>query len=441
MILIYTTKITNRLQYVVRTVLSEICGFDYKVTQSSEEFLNFKGAKLNYSNRDLPGTDLRIYSSGFVAQKGVKEFTPSVRLINNIPYLFPQQDNSMVFDVDYDIFAACFYMLSRYEEYLPHVEDRHGRFEADQCLAYQMGFLEMPLVDLYAYELRQLILQTYPFVEARSRKFTFIPTYDIDSAYAYKGKGFARHSLLIIRDLITFRFSELADRAMVIWGSRKDPLDTYDFQLELQEKYKLQPVYFFLSGSFGPKDRNISINSSSFHTLVKKIGDYARTGIHPSYASHHKPKALEKEIETLSSILNRPIENSRQHFLKMKIPQTYQNLLKADIKNDFSMGFASHAGFRAGTCTPFMFYDLSLESETRLKVFPMIIMDGTLKDYMKLKPSEALNKLKSLVDAVKAVDGTFISLWHNDSLTDSGQWEGWQDVYCGLIDYIHSFQQ
>lgn len=105
------------------------------------------------------------------------------------------------------------------------------------------------------------------------------------------------------------------------------------------------------------------------------------------------------------------------------------------------MGFASHAGFRAGTCTPFMFYDLTLESETRLKVFPMIIMDGTLKDYMKLKPSEALEKIRSLIDTVKAVEGTFISLWHNDALTDSGPWEGWQDVYCGLIEYIHFSQQ
>ncbi len=436
MILLFTPKINNRIQYVAKALLRDICGFDYKVTLSSEEYLNFKGAKINYSDRELPGTAVNVFNSGFLMQKGVKEFVPSIEVKENLPYLFPRQDYNTSYDFDFDLFSACFYMLSRYEEYLPFLEDRHRRFEADQSLAYQKGFIDIPIVDIYAYQLKAKIIELFPFVDSTDRTFRFIPTYDIDVAYAYKGKGLSRNSLLIARDFLTFQFSKLIDRLEVIFNKRKDPFDTYGFQLKLQKTYKLQPVYFFLSGQFGPKDRNISIHSRAFNTLVKTIGDYAQAGIHPSYASNENEKALKEELQFLSGVLNRTIENSRQHFLKFKLPKTYQDLIKLNIKNDFSMGYASHTGFRAGTCSPFNFYDLTLESETRLKIYPLVIMDGTLRDYMKLKPADALAKVKKLVDTVKAVNGTFISLWHNDALSDTDEWAGWREMYVEMIKYI-----
>lgn len=440
MVLLFTPKINNRIQYVAKTILKDICGFDYKVTLSSEEYLNFKGAKINYSDRELPGTAVNVFNSGFLMQKGVKDYVPLIEVKENLPYLFPRQDPNASYEFDFDLFSACFYMLSRYEEYLPFLEDRHRRFEADQSLAYQKGFIDIPVVDIYAYQLKAKIIDLFPFVDSIQRTFRFIPTYDIDVAYAYKGKGLSRNSLLIVRDLFTFQFRTLIERLEVIFNKRKDPFDTYSFQLNLQKTYKLQPIYFFLSGQFGPKDRNISIHSRAFNTLVKTIGDYAQTGIHPSYASNEDEKALKEELQFLSGVLNRTIENSRQHYLKFRLPKTYQDLIKHNIKNDFSMGYASHTGFRAGTCTPFNFYDLTLESETRLKIFPLTIMDGTLRDYMKLKPADALAKAKKLVDTVKAVNGTLISLWHNDALSNTDDWVGWREVYLEMIKYIINSQ-
>jgi hypothetical protein len=441
MILLFTPKITNRVQYIAKTILLNICGFDYKVTNSSEEFLNFKGGKINYSNREFPGTSLRVYASGFLLQKGVKEFVPATMIKDKTVYLFPKDDSMLPCDLGFDIFSACFYMLSRYEEYLPFLEDRHGRFEADQSLAYQLGFLDVPIVDIYAMELKSRLLELFPFTDARSRSFQFIPTYDIDIAYAYKGKGLTRNILAIAKDILSFQFRNLITRINVMSNQMKDPYDTYDFQLELQKEYKLKPVYFFLSGQFGPKDRNISIHSKTFFNLVKTIGDYAVTGIHPSYESNFNEKALKQEYDFLSGMLHRTIQHSRQHYLRVRLPQTYQNLIKIDIRYDYSMGFASHTGFRAGTCTPFNFYDLSQESETRLKIFPLTLMDGTLKDYMKLKPGDALERTKKLVDTVKAVNGTFVSLWHNDALNNQDQWEGWQQVYIDMIRYIKELPQ
>lgn len=435
MILVYTPRINNRIQYIAKTLLNDICGFDYKVTHSGEDFLNFKGARINYSDKDMPVSCIKIYPSGFLLEKGIREFVPDVEFKDNFPMLFPLKHDQGSCDMGYDLFASAFYMLSRYEEYLPFLEDRHGRFEADQSLAYQKGFLDLPVVDLAAMNLKVKLLEMFPFLESKKRNYSFLPTYDIDVAYAYKGKGIARNLLIILRDLITLNYKVLIDRFYVLWNLRRDPFDTYDFQLQLQKQYNLDPVYFFLCASFGPKDRGISVHSRAFSRLVKTIGDYARAGIHPSYASNFKGKLLKDEIDFLSGVLNRNIEKSRQHYLKLKMPVTYQNLLKANIKSDFSMGYASHTGFRAGTCSPFSFYDLSLESETKLRVYPITVMDGTLRDYMKLKPEDALRKVRKLIDITRQVNGLFVSLWHNDALSNHASWKGWREIYLEIVRY------
>jgi hypothetical protein len=93
------------------------------------------------------------------------------------------------------------------------------------------------------------------------------------------------------------------------------------------------------------------------------------------------------------------------------------------------MGFASLAGFRAGTCTPYPFFDLSRNQCTELIIHPFQVMDVTLKNYLHLNPEKAGKLVEGLMLEVKKVNGTFVSLWHNESLKDSGQWLGWRKVF------------
>lgn len=62
-----------------------------------------------------------------------------------------------------------------------------------------------------------------------------------------------------------------------------------------------------------------------------------------------------------------------------------------------------------------------------LSSFPW--MDRTLNDYLKLSPEEAHQRISNLIREVKAVQGTFISVWHNGSLSDDREWMGWLPVY------------
>jgi hypothetical protein len=109
-------------------------------------------------------------------------------------------------------------------------------------------------------------------------------------------------------------------------------------------------------------------------------------------------------------------------------------LIENDILDDYTMGYASQPGFRASICTPYYFYDLDVERETPLRINPFAVMDGTLKDYMDLTPADAFEIIDNLITEVKKVNGVFISLWHNESLSDKLRWKGWRNLYEKLLE-------
>ena len=186
---------------------------------------------------------------------------------------------------------------------------------------------------------------------------------------------------------------------------------------------------------YGLNDKNISVNSRRLHSLIKSIADYFEVGIHPGFGSNQHKNKLKTEHRRLEVILKREVTKSRQHFLKISFPDTYRNLIELNITDDYTMGFASMAGFRSSICTSFYFYDLDLEIKSPLKIHPFAVMEATLNDYMQLSPQDAIKELKLLIDEVREVDGTFSSLWHNESLSDSKNWIGWRTVYEEMVKY------
>lgn len=427
MVLVYSPHISSRMEYITALLLNRMLGLDHKLTRDEDSFTVYNGPKINYSSRPLHRGGIFIPASGFLQQRGVNPFEPEINKQKRIPLLFPDKEDNGA--LGFDPFAASFYLVSRYEEYLPHEKDRHGRFEANQSFAWKHGFLQKPLVDHYALMLRDVLVEKYPALEIPRQQFTFIPTYDVDVAFAYKGRTMFRNVLGSLRSLSKLDFYSLFQRFRVILNREKDPYDTYDLQLELYKKTGIKAYYFFLCGDYGPYDRNVAFFSRQFFLLIKKLGDYAHIGIHPSYASHDEPGVLENELRRLSGITNDDIQYSRQHYLRLQLPKTYRELLKHNIGYDFTMGYASQPGFRAGISRPYPFYDLSEEQETPLTIVPLVLMDGTLHDYLGLTPDEAWKLVKKLMDEVIQVNGTMTTLWHNDALAGQDAWKGWWQVY------------
>jgi len=429
MILIYTHKVTPRVRYIFKHIFTRTLLIEVDFTSKVEEFVAHNGLKMSYTKVPL-GKEFFIKSNNLLFEQGVNDIEISIQNWGKVPCFFQLGGKSAI---PFDIFAASFYLISRYEEYLPHVKDVHERFTASESIAFKNGFLEKPVIDIWAFKMLDILKEKYPDFNQNKRKYKFISTIDVDNAFAYKHKSFVRTMGGFITDFFKLRLISFWRRFVVVTRIKKDSYNTFDKILRLQKEYKIKTMFFFLVANYTTFDKNVSPSKIKFRLLIKEMVDYATVGLHPSYFTIKNINLLKKEKERLEDITNMPMNKSRQHFLRMNLPETYQNLIDLEITEDYSMGYASHTGFRASTCTPFYFYDLDFEMQTPLKVFPFALMDTTLNDYMMLTPKQSLGKINDLKKQVKAVNGTFITLFHNESLSDYGRWKGWSRLYESML--------
>ena len=419
MLLIYTHQITNRVKYTFNVIIKSILGIEIEIITDAEKFRSYQGAKLSYGEQPL-GDELFFRSLGLLFEEGITPLTPLLK-----------QDGGI--NIHGDVFELSFFLLSRYEEYVPFDADKYGRFSAVNSYAHRNEFLQKPVVNIWAKQVQEVILARYPHFIFPEKKYQYTPTIDIDNAYAYLGKSSARTLGGYARALVKGDTDDLVKRKSVLSGKEKDPYDTYDLQIELHKKYGLKPIYFLLLGDWAPNDKNLPHTNPLMQALIKNISGKAETGIHPSFASNQNREKVKVEADRLRGITGNKISKSRQHFLMLKFPGTYRNLIAAGIMDDYTMGYADEIGFRAGICTPFRWYDLQKEEETNLTIHPFAVMDGTLNSYLKLSPDNALEKVKDIVKEIKDVNGEFITIWHNETLSDWRDWKGWKNFYEGVI--------
>ena len=434
MILVYTHKITPRVRYIFKHIFTRVLLVPVSFTTKVEDFVAHNGPKLSYTRLPL-GNEFFVKSNDLLFEQGINDLEISISNWDETPCFVNAGPNS---SLPFDIFAASFYLISRYEEYLPHVKDVHERFTAEQSLAYNFNFLEKPVVDIWVTKLKAILKQRFPDYHFPDREFRYISTIDVDNAFAYKYKSLVRTFGAFSSDFFKLQIRSFWSRLLVILRIRKDPNNTFDQILTLSKTYDVDLIFFFLIGDYTTFDTNISTTKRQFRLLIKHIADYARVGLHPSYYTMKNNEMLKKEKERLESITNIPTTISRQHFLRFSLPETYQNLIDLEIEEDYSMGYASHVGFRASTSIPFHFFDLDFEIQTPLLVYPFALMDTTLNDYMGLTPKQSLGRTKDLLNEVMNVNGTFITLFHNESLSGYLRWNGWKKVYEKMQKLIHT---
>lgn len=432
--LVLVPKITGRVVYTFELIMGSLLRLDFELTADAVKFEAYEGPKLHYAPQSL-GQKAFVQASELLFERHLHQQTfRCVGFEGTVaPYAVDDSDSLLPFDV----FSASFFLVTRYEEYLPNERDMYGRFKAENSWMYRNNMLQKPLVNIWALSLGERLQRIYPELTLKKKKFEFVPTYDIDAAWAYLHKGFYRTVGAFLRDLSAGNHDEIRKRHEVLRGKRKDPFDSFSFQFDLQKEFKLRPIYFVLCGEYDTNDKNISIRKEAFQSLIKTLGDYADVGIHPSFSSFLDIDKMRTEIENLSEVLHRPLTKSRQHFLRMNLPRSYQTLIDLDISDDYTMGYASQAGFRAGIADTFFFYDLENDMVTPLRVHPFALMDGTLRDYLNLDVDSSLALAQQLVDEVKAVGGTFIYLTHNETLGGEKRWLGWPEMYRKLLEYIH----
>ncbi|HRO47423.1 polysaccharide deacetylase family protein [Agriterribacter sp.] len=426
MLLIYSTYNSPRLQYIADVLLDNLSGIAVSFTTRPDEFREHEGPKINYSPDTLAQDELKIIPASLLFETGITPQNIPCKERGGYKILFPT-DNG---DLSFDIFAASFYLLSRYEEYLPHQPDKYGRFTHTESTAYKEGFLQQPLINYWLVDFQKSLQSKFTTLVFAIKKFRFIPTYDIDIAFSYLHKGITRNAGGLVRSLLKGELADMKERIAVLAKKKEDPFDVYEWLYALHLKYNLQPYYFFLvAASPGEYDKNVDPRHAEMRELIRYHAAGYNTGIHPSWQSGDNNELLEAEIQTLEDIIGRKVVHSRQHYIRFTLPGTYRQLIDHGILNEFSMGYGTINGFRASIASPFYWYDLPREEKTSLLVYPFCFMDANAYYEQKLTPSQAYSEIQYYHDIIKKVNGAMISIWHNNFLGSNKMFDGWKEVY------------
>lgn len=391
--------------------MAEGLGLDYKHTCNQEEFENSSLPKINYSAGELKD-GLYIKPHGILFDHGIRDYPIEVTTCEPFLKIFFKNSTTQV---PFDLFGAAFWLLTRYEEYLPHKTDNYNRFHYRSSLAYQYGFLHIPIVNLWLQELKSILQVKYPDIIFKERAYSFLASIDIDNAYKYKFKGFVRTLAGFVSDR---NISKMLQRLRIIFNKEKDPFDCYDFLIQAHKQKEIAAIYFFLLGDYGPNDKNHEASNLNFQVLIKHLADYSMVGIHPSFGSNNNQHQLKVETNRLSNITHKTITKSRQHFSVLRFPSTYRDLLQAGILMDYSMGYPNFNGFRASYCHPYKWYNLELESPNALLIHPFCISEVTLLSDSQKENRSLLELAQPIINETKKYNGQLISIFHNDLFTE-----------------------
>lgn len=409
---IFISVSSPRVDYIAAVILGDILGLSWDTVTDKRKL--GKNHIINYSREKIEGA-FNIIPHTLLFEKNISRHEITMTEWKNLPAFFRTEPGS---DIPFDIFAASFWLITRYEEYLDNDPDEHGRFRASSSLAFKNGFLRKPVIDLWAKEFAKTLLKKFTSLVFRSNEFSSYLTVDVDQAYAYRGRNLVRSIGGFIRDL-TNNDRHASERYRTITGNEKDPFDVFDFITGKITEYDAKAGFFFPVGDYSEYDKNPSWKNEDYRNLISDISDRFDAGLHPTYYASENYQTVASELARLNDITGTYIRKSRFHYLRFTIPQSYNYLIRAGINEDYSLGYADEPGFRASIARPFYFYDINADELTDLKIIPFQVMDATLYQYKDADPDTVLKVMLDLITEIRKAGGLFVSIWHNTYLLDS----------------------
>ena len=428
-VVVYSVFSSSRLTYVLDWLLTERLQLTYTLTSNIEEatqapFSIIYGQPLT-GKVSVPAAGLLV-TQNRSATSTLPPVLPNVGEWIGMPTLFAADHDNHT--LPFDIFSAIFYLISRYEEYLPYTPDKHGRYPVTESILYKNNWLERPLVDEWVSSFRKLLEKTWQ-TGINPSAFSFTPSYDIDMAYSHAYKGFKRIIGAYIKALLKGDVEQISHRTQVLKKKITDPYDSFAWTRHQHEAGQFSPLYFILCAHRTTAfDKNIHPKHPAMIRVIKQLSKEGTVGIHPSYYATHYDRVA-KEKGTLHHITGKPINISRQHYIRLVLPTTYQVLMDNDITDDYSMGYGTHIGFRAGTGASFPWYDLEKDAVAPIRTHPFCFMDSTAHFDMHMDVHEAFSRLNKIADKLKETGSTLIPVFHNFSLGTDPQWQGWHTAY------------
>ena len=429
MILVYSHKITPRLTYIFRQIFVRILELPISFTSTIEKFVSHSGPKLSYTKQPL-GNEFFIKSHELLFQQGIQETEFKIEKWKGLPVFFRTGSESRL---PYDIFAASFYLISRYEEYLPHIKDELGSYTPYQSLAYKNSFLEKPIVDLWAVRLRDQLNSFFPDLSHNSwKKPKFLPLISVVNPFQYKNKSLLSHLSDFLSYVWKLDFFLIAEQFLVLFGLRKDPYDNFDELEKLFRDFKIHPQYFFLFTKNPYFEGGISIYKIAYRELIKHVADHNKVSLLVSYDAQKDPSNLSKERKILKKLIHQKILSVRFNYGLFSSAKGYYDLINEEMEEDYSMGYNDVIGYRASTAVPFYFYDLNNDLQTSLKINPVVATEEGIR---KFSDHKAFKKLEEMYEVLSTRSSVHIISVSNYILTIGKMKNSWRNQFLNYLLY------
>jgi len=443
--LVIPESYSKEREYIIKTLLETFLGLDINISYDSQE--------IDYL-LELPNNAQIVIKDSFFSNFSKKD---TYLHENNIPNKINYVKNSFILEDDIpiiygneildikqdkivcgiDIFASAFFMLTRWEEYVVKKRDKHNRFPDKLSLAYKNNFHKRPIVNEYIEMLWNMIHSLDNSLQRKEKKYSVYITHDVDNIRRYdtlKKYIKALAGDLILRKNPLLWLSTTSDYILYKLGLKKDTHDTFDFLMDISEKYNLKSHFYFMPNKLGEADARYNIDNPIVAKTIKAIKEREHiVGIHGSYNGYNKADIFKTELNRLNKF-NQKTTEGRQHYLCFENPTTWQLWEDNNLQIDSTIGYSHFAGFRAGTCFEFPVFNILTRSTLRLIEKPLIAMEGAVKEeYNNL--DNFISEIYSLSQLTKKYNGTFVFLWHNNNINVK-EWKNYSKEYEQIIEKI-----
>ncbi|MBL7053959.1 polysaccharide deacetylase family protein [Patescibacteria group bacterium] len=410
-------------KYIISTLFNEFLGLKYQIeTYNQNDYKIILGNKKELIIKDSFFSNFKnqnYLSTQNIAQLPLQKSNNKFASKKNLPIIYGDNaleisDNKIICKID--IFASCFFMLTRWEEYVIKKRDKYNRFIPTESLAYKQKFLHRPITNEYTEMLWNMLKFLKIKQTRKKRKFTICLTHDVDEIDRYKWYP----PLIAIKKTIKkLAFKKLIkilfDYIKVKIKLKNDPYhDIFlNYIINLEKKYKFKSSFYFMTDN----KRYLLSNPILKKIIAKLKKEKFEIGIQTGFRAYNNPKIIKKEKIEFEKIINKKITSGRQHYLKWAGPKSWETWENADLKYDTTLCYANFNGFRCGVCYPFKPFNILKKKVINIWEIPLIVMDGTL-DNKKLSYSEAFKEIIKLLNQTKNYNGIFVFLWHNCYMTE-----------------------
>lgn len=274
------------------------------------------------------------------------------------------------------------------EEYKKNYEDIHGRFP---YFFSKNKEIFKPVVSNYLLRNRLVEIE-YP----EKKKFIICLTHDID-VINYSKLKMTKDFLRSLSKIEFKKFEQLRNFKKII---------------EIEKKYSAKSTFFF--AALNKWDFEFNYRIEELRNDVRYIVENGfEIGLHGGYDTFNNIDKVKEEKNRLEDICLREILGYRNHYLRFKIPDSWEMLKRAGFEYDSTIGYHNCVGFKNGMSHPFKPYNLNKDNFIDIFEIPLNVMDETLFSHMCLNLDSAWKIVKSLIDETEKSKGVLTLLWHN----------------------------